>query len=721
MNLDQQRWVTLEKKVSFLVDAFSKCFGIDIEDDFSNLIPELKNRSFLVNLAPLLEDIDNFDVILDTLNQAGSLRGYSFKKGTQKQKKGEPAYEKTIVCKFKDRNKDKHSYEEPLSQNALKEDEKTLIKDVDCPVKYRFQTLGGKITLISAREEHNHGPNLNLSKTLTPQMLYDLSKFKKSSNPSAIREYLENRYDVKLDYMTVYNQFRKLFPRFGVEDCSNFIQYLLKNEADYRSLPELGENDENQGDSSVETDKSLCKIVFSTKKMKENFKNFGDILIIDTTYNVNYYSTPLVVLSGVDNCYRNILFGLAFVNSEEQATYNWVLSQFDSIVQEKPQLIMSDQDKSLCAAIKNTYSGLEHRVCSWHVARNLRRKFGFLSQEYEELKKKICSLPYLYSRKQFDKDTEEILKFLKEQALDKSEKYLRDALETKSQWARSCYNRAFDANICTTSRVESWNSVIKNYLNSRSEISDIINFIENTENCYFSKKLKINKDMYQLLEYDSLLKSLKEILPAKIYDKHIVQYNLGKRDYEKRQLDPEEGKSVFEVSYVGKVDESDIFENEIDSTVPQNKYKVICGEKIACNCGFFETTGMICRHVFFISFCENIKEVKRFSVSKRWNISLEEVKKHFPVAPEPEVKLEELKKEEPLIPDQDDNEALEIVFSKENADEEKSLLKAFEEEEIEAREPKPKKVLMHNPEKVEKTKGAPKKGQTKAKKGSFIC
>jgi len=91
-------------------------------------------------------------------------------------------------------------------------------------------------------------------------------------------------------------------------------------------------------------------------------------------------------------------------------------------------------------------------------------------------------------------------------------------------------------NICTTSRVESWNAVIKKYLNSHSEISDIITFIEETEKTYLSKQLKISKDIYQLLEYDSLLKNLKAILPSRVYEKHIVQYNLGKRDYEKLKV-----------------------------------------------------------------------------------------------------------------------------------------------------------------------------------------
>ena len=114
--------------------------------------------------------------------------------------------------------------------------------------------------------------------------------------------------------------------------------------------------------------------------MKKNFEKLGDILIVDTTYNINYYSTPLVVLSGVDNKYQNVLFGFAFINNEQTTTYSWVLNEFNSIVKDKPVLIMSDQDLALGAAIKQVYPGIKHRLCAWHIVRNLRRKFGFLKR-----------------------------------------------------------------------------------------------------------------------------------------------------------------------------------------------------------------------------------------------------------------------------------------------------------------------------------------------------
>jgi len=64
----------------------------------------LNNQSSKINILQYdkIQDIEDFEVVLDTLNQFGNERGYSFKKGTSKQN--------LLMRKnlYKDRNKEKH-------------------------------------------------------------------------------------------------------------------------------------------------------------------------------------------------------------------------------------------------------------------------------------------------------------------------------------------------------------------------------------------------------------------------------------------------------------------------------------------------------------------------------------------------------------------------------------------------------------------------------------
>lgn len=66
----------------------------------------------------------------------------------------------------------------------------------------------------------------------------------------------------------------------------------------------------------------------------------------------------------------------------------------------------------------------------------------------------------------------EISKFLEDNKLQKSSIYFERIFKRKTKWAKSYYKTIFDAEVSTTSRAESFNSIIKKYLCSRSEVSD---------------------------------------------------------------------------------------------------------------------------------------------------------------------------------------------------------------------------------------------------------
>ena len=100
----------------------------------------------------------------------------------------------------------------------------------------------------------------------------------------------------------------------GPQDCQNFIDFLNRNEASY--------------ESEISQQKNMTKLFFATDKMKANFANFGDIKILDSTYNTNTYSIPLAVFSGIDNNYRNVLFGVGLMNDETEASYAWLIRSF---------------------------------------------------------------------------------------------------------------------------------------------------------------------------------------------------------------------------------------------------------------------------------------------------------------------------------------------------------------------------------------------------------
>ena len=52
-----------------------------------------------------------------------------------------------------------------------------------------------------------------------------------------------------------------------------------------------------------------------TKKMQLQYEQYGNIVIVDTTYRINMYNVPLGIISGINNEGRNLIFSMAFVNN----------------------------------------------------------------------------------------------------------------------------------------------------------------------------------------------------------------------------------------------------------------------------------------------------------------------------------------------------------------------------------------------------------------------
>lgn len=484
-----------------------------------NLAPTLminNTNSNCVDFIPDIRDIDNYIAALEALNQAGNAKGFSFKKGQMKKYAGKPPQSLSIICKYGNRNKGKDAKAEDLNSDCEREleREKKLIKEIDCKVRYTFQVnKDSTITLTVANQIHNHGPVFPDKTELSNEMKLEIkNNYTKRDKVSDVKLKLELKFDIKLDYWSVYSEFMKQHPRLGQEDCQNFINFLLKNDISYRQ--------------SIDPDNSLCKLVFITKRMLLNYQKFYDIILIDSTYNTNYYSIPLVLISGIDNNMKNVIFAIALINDETKETYQWIWRQFLELTQIKPKLVISDNENSIVSSIESELDGSFHRLCAWHMSKNFRKNFNFIPSENQELKEKIFNLPYETNSRIFDQNVSQITKFLKENRLNRSLDYFNKSLEIKEKWARSKYPICFEADMSTTSRAESLNASIKKYLNSKSEISDLIDFISESEK---DKSLQSTIELSKFVDMDPLLFKLQEILPPKVFTKQFEQYVLAKK------------------------------------------------------------------------------------------------------------------------------------------------------------------------------------------------
>ena len=88
-----------------------------------------------------------------------------------------------------------------------------------------------------------------------------------------------------------------------------------------------------------------------SKIMIQRFSIFGDIIVLDSTYNCNKFKYPLFSFLGIDSNGKNTIFGLSVLKNETKLQFTWVLTTFFEFMKTKTdfvsEYIISDEDKAL--------------------------------------------------------------------------------------------------------------------------------------------------------------------------------------------------------------------------------------------------------------------------------------------------------------------------------------------------------------------------------------
>ncbi len=528
------------------------------------------------------EEFTSTGEALIRLNLEAAEQGYKFIKGTTNKKAGY-SY---IYCKYR------------LSHFEKKPD--LSRKRVVCPAYYSFKKQNGSLYLIGSNLFHCH-PGIDIE-DLTISMKEDLGYLPKRAKVTEIVTFLESKYKVKqLNYQKVYYHFRKLKPLFGPKDCEFFHKTLIEN------------NFIVYYDVSS-TDQTLSKLLLVSPIMKKNYERYGDIVLLDSTYQTNIYKAPLAVFTGIGRDGKNILFGMAFINNESYETYKWILTKFFEVHGKHPLLFITDGDLAICKAMDDYKDEFVHFLCQWHFLRSLRRNFSFLKKENSQQFERIISLPYLKEKEEFEREANSIQEFLQNKdSYKKSLKYFLEICSEKKKWADAYKPVIFNAGTHTTSRAESMNKVIKNYVNKKSELAAMIEAIKELDNSYaFTDPFKQLPSQFQTqYQADPIMANIKKDLGELIYKRHYCEYVQSKY-YTICLLHNEPS---FEIDST----RTRIYEVKRDSDSSVVRIVILGETKLSCDCNLYFVEGIICRHVFCVATVTQQKDLSNY-IHPRWKL-----------------------------------------------------------------------------------------------------
>nr|XP_043625711.1 protein FAR1-RELATED SEQUENCE 1-like [Erigeron canadensis] len=215
----------------------------------------------------------------------------------------------------------------------------------------------------------------------------------------------------------------------------------------------------------------LRNVFWADARSRAAYKSFGDVVSFDSTYLTNKYSMPFAPFVGVNHHEHSILFGCGLLSAEDKETYEWLFkSWLECMDGSPPKAIITDQCRSMQAAVACVFPESHHRLCLWHIMKKVPEKLGGLRQ-YKEIKK-ILKI-HVYESIDAQEFEDGLSKMIKDYNLENNE-WLCSLYNDQKRWMPINVKKWFWAGMSTTQRSESMNAFFDSYVNSKMSLRQFV-------------------------------------------------------------------------------------------------------------------------------------------------------------------------------------------------------------------------------------------------------
>ncbi|GJZ89869.1 FAR1-related sequence 5-like protein [Tanacetum coccineum] len=115
----------------------------------------------------------------------------------------------------------------------------------------------------------------------------------------------------------------------------------------------------------------LLVMFWADEVAKCNYKEFGDIVYFDATFNSNKYNMKFVPFIGIDNHGKCVTLGSGMILHKDTQSYMWLLTAFMTAFLKEPTMIVTDQDGAMKRDIEAVFKKAKHRLYMWHIMQKI--------------------------------------------------------------------------------------------------------------------------------------------------------------------------------------------------------------------------------------------------------------------------------------------------------------------------------------------------------------
>lgn len=456
-----------------------------------------------------------------------------------------------------------------------------------CPARMAIKVAAkGRYRVTEFVPDHNH----QLVAPLDIQMLKSQKPLAKAQPEVA----QQNARLIPSNYKNYIRAKRTKDMRKG--DARALLEYLQKMK---------GENPSFYYAIQVDEDDQMTNIFWADARSMADYHYFGDVVCFDTSYKVNEYERPFVQFTGVNHHKQLIVFGAAFLYDETVESFIWLFETFKSAMSGKqPKTLLSDQSAAVSVAAAAVWPGTVHQLCVWHMYQNSVKHLTDLCKSSENFVHDLSRCFYDFEEEEEFLSAWETM--LEKYSLKENE-WLVKLFGEREKWAPVYGQQIFSADIHSTLREESLNTMLKECLNQEMDLPQFFK--------QYDKSLEARRYAELQADYHAN-QSTPRIPPLRLLWQAASAYTPAVFDMFRREFElfmdcmvyscDEAGTlSQFEVTIKGKSRSHFVRFDSSDGTV-------------ICTCKKFDFVGIQCCHVLKVLDFRNIKELPPQCILRRW-------------------------------------------------------------------------------------------------------
>lgn len=350
----------------------------------------------------------------------------------------------------------------------------------------------------------------------------------------------------------------------------------------------------------------LRNVFWVDAKGMEDYTNFGDVVSFDSTYFTNKYKIPLVLFVGVNHHIQPTLLGCALIADETVYTFVWLLQTwFLAMGERAPQVILTDQNSAIKAAVAAVFPETRHCFSLWNVLEMIPRHLEYLSPWHDNFMEKFYKCIYRsWTEEQFEKRWWKLV----EKFHLREVQWIQLLYEDRKHWVPTFMRGISFAALSTPSRSESLNSLFDKYVRGETSLREFIEQYRVILEDRYEEEAKADFDAWhetpELKSPSPFEKQMSLVYTHEIFKKFQVEV-LGAAACHLKKENEFETTTTYEVKD---------FEDNQNFMVEWNESKL----DIYCSCRSFEYKGYLCRHAIIVLQMSGVFSIPSKYILQRW-------------------------------------------------------------------------------------------------------